>query len=724
MENPNAKYSEKPELFDGKNFKRWQMKLQFYLTTLKVVDVIASDRPSVPEELVVWKQKDYMCRNYILNCLCLELYDVYWSCPTAKELWNTLDKKYATEDAGSKKFVVGKFLDFKMEDNKSVVSQLEELQIIIHEILAEGYSICEGFQVSSIIEKLPPSWKDYKNGLKHKKKEMTLEDLIVRLRIEEDNRNAERKEKNSEFSSKANLVEGKSNGNQKQNQFKPNHSNQKNGHHKPNQNSRSNHKFKPNDQNKNSKPQFKSKPAGQCYVCGKPGHYAKDCKFRKSQNVKPQANVTEEGNFSAVVTEANIVSNMTDWWLDSGATKHICGTRGAFTTFTAVGEGERLYMGNSSSSKVEGKGTVVLKFTSGNVLTLKDVLYVPEVRKNLVSGFVLVKKGFKIVLESDKVVVTKGGAFVGKGYVHEGLFKLNVTVADNNKTSTSSAYLIDSCDMWHFRLGHVNKASIKKLMFLGNIPKSDISTNSKCEICVESKYAKKPFPSVERSSTVLSLIHSDLCDLKGYVTRGGNKYFITFIDDYSRYCYIYLLTSKDESFSKFISYKLEVEKQLEKSIKTLRSDRGGEYTGDLDKYCKENGIIHQVTPPYSPQSNGIAERKNRTLKDMVNSMLSTSGLPYNMWGEALLTACYILNKIPFKKNDKTPYEMWKNRKPSYKHLKVWGCLAKVSIPVPKRTKLGPKTVDYIFIGYAKNSNAYRFLVIDSKNQYMDKNTIF
>ncbi|KAK8685120.1 hypothetical protein V6N13_041128 [Hibiscus sabdariffa] len=108
---------------------------------------------------------------------------------------------------------------------------------------------------------------------------------------------------------------------------------------------------------------------------------------------------------------------------------------------------------------------------------------------------------------------------------------------------------------------------------------------------------------------------------------------------------------------------------------------------------------------------------------MMNVLLESSGLPQNMWGEALFSANYLLNKISRKKKDKTPYELWKGRKPSYHHLKMWGCLAKVMAPLPKRMKIGPKTVDCIFIGYAEHSNAYRFLVHDSKNLEIHKNTI-
>ena len=214
-----------------------------------------------------------------------------------------------------------------------------------------------------------------------------------------------------------------------------------------------------------------------------------------------------------------------------------------------------------------------------------------------------------------------------------------------------------------------------------------------------------------------------MCDLKAVPTRGGNKYFITFIDDCTKYCYVYLLKSKDEAIEKFILYKNEVENQLKKKIKALRSDRGGEYVAPFADLCAKSGIVHECTPPYSPQSNGVAERKNRTLKEMMNAMLISSGVNREMWGDAILSANYLLNKIPLKNRDETPYELWRKRKPSYKYLKVWGCLAKVIVPPPKALRIGPKTVDCIFIGYAHQSSAHRFLVHESKNPDVHKHTI-
>ena len=202
---------------------------------------------------------------------------------------------------------------------------------------------------------------------------------------------------------------------------------------------------------------------------------------------------------------------------------------------------------------------------------------------------------------------------------------------------------------------------MSRLINLNHIPTFQIDAKHKCETCVEAKLTKSSFQSVERHIEPLDLIHSDIYDLKFVETRSGNKYFITFVDDSTNYCYVYLLKSKDEAIEKFILYNNEVENQLIKKIIVLRSDQGGEYESPLIDFCAQHGIIHETITPYSPQSNGVVERKNHTLKEMMNAMLISSGLPQNMRGEAILYVNYLLNKIPKKKADKTPYELWRGR---------------------------------------------------------------
>ena len=183
-------HGEKLEKFNGTEFKRWQQKILFYLTTLNLAKFLYENAPNLKENemdrqvvaaMEAWKHADFLCKNYILNGLDNTQYNVYSSIKTSKELWDSLEKKYKTIDAGTKKFIVGKLLDYKMVDSKTMLNQVQEIQLIMHEIHAEGMFVSESFQVATIIEKLPSSWKDFKNQLKYKHKEMWLEKFIIRL---------------------------------------------------------------------------------------------------------------------------------------------------------------------------------------------------------------------------------------------------------------------------------------------------------------------------------------------------------------------------------------------------------------------------------------------------------------------------------------------------------------------------------------------------------------
>jgi transposase InsO family protein len=151
---------------------------------------------------------------------------------------------------------------------------------------------------------------------------------------------------------------------------------------------------------------------------------------------------------------------------------------------------------------------------------------------------------------------------------------------------------------------------------------------------VQSKQPRKSHKEAEdRHLALPEHIHFDICEMNGVLTEGGQAYFMTMIDDASRYCYAYLLKIKDEALNYFKTYKAKVENQLEKKIKRFRSDRGYEYfSNEFDLFCAEHDIIHEMTQSYSPQSNGVAERKNHTLTDLVNSMLDTAGLSEVWWG--------------------------------------------------------------------------------------------
>ncbi|KAK1410121.1 hypothetical protein QVD17_36654 [Tagetes erecta] len=152
----NLSYVEKPEKFTGVNFKRWQQKMLFYLTTLNLARFLTESAPLLTDgemdaqtvsAVQAWNHSNFLCRNYVLNGMVDALYNVYCKAKTAKELWESLERKYKTEDAGTKKFVMAKFLEFKMIDSKTVMSQVQELQVVLHDIHAEGMVLSETFQV-------------------------------------------------------------------------------------------------------------------------------------------------------------------------------------------------------------------------------------------------------------------------------------------------------------------------------------------------------------------------------------------------------------------------------------------------------------------------------------------------------------------------------------------------------------------------------------------------
>ena len=209
----------------------------------------------------------------------------------------------------------------------------------------------------------------------------------------------------------------------------------------------------------------------------------------------------------------------------------------------------------------------------------------------------------------------------------------------------------------------------------------DLTDFQVCVECIKGKRTNKRKLGAERASNVLELIHIDTCGPFPTASQNGQRYFITFIDDYSRYGYLYLIHEKSQSLDVFKSFKAEVELQLGKKIKVVQFDRGSEYydrydgsgeqrLGPFAFFLNECGIVPQYTLRGKPSMNGVVKRRNRTLKDMVRSMIAHSSLAESLWGEALKTTVYILNRVPSKAVAKTPYELCTGKKPSIRDLHI------------------------------------------------------
>ncbi|GJX60854.1 reverse transcriptase domain-containing protein [Tanacetum coccineum] len=345
---------------------------------------------------------------------------------------------------------------------------------------------------------------------------------------------------------------------------------------------------------------------------------------------------------------ADVAVDAIAWWIDSGATIHVCKDFCWFKTYELVEDGSFLYMSDDHFAFVHGKGRF--------------------------------------------------------GYYNKGMFMLNLNKVPDDFASVylSSSTVVNS-SLWHARLGHLHNKRMLEMSKNDLIPAIDENL-AKCNTCMLTKITRQPFKSITRKYVILELIHSDLCDFHEAPSLGNKSYVITLIDDASRFCYVYLLHAKDEALDKFRIYKTEVELQQNDLIKALHTDSGGEYYDPV--FFQYVGIIHETTALYTPQQNGVAERKNIALKEMDNFMLSYSGLSEGFWVEAMLTACYLLNRIPNKRNKTTLYEVWYKKRPNLTFLRVWGCQAVVRLLDLKRKTLGEKGIDCIFVGYAEHSKTY------------------
>lgn len=355
-------------------------------------------------------------------------------------------------------------------------------------------------------------------------------------------------------------------------------------------------------------------------------------------------------------------------------------------------------MGNGVTAKVETIGVVRLHLATGYFLDLLDTSYIPSIRRNLIYVSILDRCGCTFHFGDRKVYLFRNSKLVGSGTLYDGLYIIDLV--PHAVESSSNAHVMNvissnrarvdenSSMLWHKQLGHISKQRMERLIkddILHNLDFFDFST---CVDCIKGKLTVKTRKErTWRSQQVLELVHTDICGPLTPIAIGGYKYFITFIDDFSRYGHVELLAEKSESLSAFQAFKANVELQKGKKIKAVRSDRGGEYYERYDetgrnprpfaRFLQECGIEAQYTMPGTPEQNGIAERRNHTLLDMVRCMLSNSTLPDFLWGEALRSAAYILNQVPSKSVPKTPYEFWSGKRPSLRHFHVWGCRAEV-----------------------------------------------
>lgn len=457
-----------------------------------------------------------------------------------------------------------------------------------------------------------------------------------------------------------------------------------------------------------------------CYNCDKVGHFAKDCNVGKKVEETTNLVLEDENDGDFLLMAQNEISGNNDslWYLDSGASNHMCGHEHLFKEMQKIEDGH-VSFGDASKVEVKGRGTVCYQQNDGSIGSIQDVYYVPNIKTNILSLGQLTEKGYSIFLKDRLLhLKDKQGRLVARVEMERNrMYKLNLK---GIREKCLQVNVEGKASLWHHRFGHLHHGGLKELAkknMVHGLPNMDYE-GIFCEECVLSKHVRTPFQKKAEywAKQPLELIHTDICGPITPVSFSGRRYFISFIDDFSRKTWVYFLKEKSEAFEVFKKFKVMVEKATGRHIKAIRSDRGGEYTSiAFVKYCEEQGIRKFLTAPYTPQQNGVAERKNRTILDMVRSMLKSKKMPKEFWAEAVKCAIYVQNRCPHAKlKNQTPQEAWNGKKPTVSHLKVFGSVAYAHIPDQQRTKLEDKSKKYIFIGYDEKTKGYKLLDPTSK----------
>ncbi|KAJ9561724.1 hypothetical protein OSB04_006884 [Centaurea solstitialis] len=478
--------------------------------------------------------------------------------------------------------------------------------------------------------------------------------------------------------------------------------------------------------------QFKGKDKShiRCFNCDEYGHYASDCKAPKEKN--DEANLTqaqeeepallltvcgEDSNTMVLLNEDKVFPDQNEgkcrnlWYLDTGASNHMTGNWEFFYELNTKVTGQ-VRFGDGSKVRIEGKGSILLKCKNGEHQIVYEVYYIPALRSNIRSLGQLTEEGCKIeMLDENLFVHDEYGKLIMKVQRSKNrLYKINLHITQPVCLAIS---LDDEAWLWHARLSHVNfqvlELMVKKNMVRG-VPRVKHPTQV-CEGYMVAKQTRQPFPKETeyRATKPLELVHADLCGPISPQTLGGNQYFLLIVDDYSRFMWVYVISTKDEAFPAFKRFKAQVETESTNRVKMLRTDRGGEFTSrQFNEFCDKEGVKRQLTAPYTPQQNGVVERRNQTILETTRSLLKAMNVLESLWGEAVRHAVYILNRVPTKGlKNMTPYEGWKGKKPSLEHGKVFGCVAHVKNPANHLMKLSDRSSKMVYLGAEPGSKAHR-----------------
>ncbi|KAF7809814.1 Retrovirus-related Pol polyprotein from transposon TNT 1-94 [Senna tora] len=673
------------------NFLVWQIQIIATINGYGLEEYLSNDSPpmylteadrqakKVNKKREHWRKQDQLLASWLVASMTEEMVTRIQRQATSRQIWDRLHVFFSSQTRAKERLLRLQLRNTK-KGTKSMSEYLLSVKKAVDELNSVGASISTHEHVESIFDGLPKDYESFVTNVSLRGDEYTVTEIEALLLIQETR--VEKFKENLESVS-ANLTQTQQQNRTQNQNFRPQNP-QFNNYNPRNYNANRGGGFRGNFNNSNrgrSRGRMPNAPydpwtpsnntwngqRSHCQVCGRTGHLAVNCYHRYDQSYteatlqqalnsqQPRPSYVNANNppMEAMIAAPETLFDA-NWYPDSGASNHVTNTATNLHNRQPYDGSEKVFVGNGQGLQIPNIGHSSILLNNNTVLELKNLLHVPAITKNLISVSKLARDN-NVYLEfnADAVLIksqeTKETLL--KGRIKDGLYCFdNLQLQHLTKHAPYTTYTVQTSDnkdfsLWHSRLGHCSAKIVHCVLNKCNI-KTFGNHSDVCHACCLGKSHALPFSSsLTQYTKPLELVHSDVWGPAPILSSTGYKYYVSFIDAYSRYTWLYLLKNKSDVLEAFIQFKTFVENQLNHKIKALQSDFGGEFQA-LTKTLQASGIHHRISCPHTHQQNGVAERKHRHITETGLALLAHASMPLKYWDEAFRTSVYIINRLP------------------------------------------------------------------------------